>query len=197
MRSKTLLLCLALLLATPAAALADNEGYARRGVYFGLHTVYAGERFESAIEDSLPGIDLSVDNSKGLNARIGYRLFPWLALEAAGDIYDNYNIELLGVDAAELDGWSVELLGKFYALTGRIQPYALLGGGYYEIELSDQLGLGLSSGGSGSIWRGGAGVELYLNQHILFKVEAAYALPLGGVEDLDFWTVATGFEYRF
>lgn len=196
MRLRTLFVCLALLLALPALAGAD-EGYARRGLYLGLHSSYAGELFESAIEDSLPGIDLEVDDSRSLQARIGYRLFSWLALEAQAELYDDYNIQLLGVDAAELDGWSLTLMGKWYPLTGRIQPYLLAGGGYMEVNLSDQLSLGLSEDGSGSVAQGGAGLDFYLTRHLLVNVEAVYAFPMGGVADLDFWTVRGGLEYRF
>ncbi len=81
MMPRTLLLCLALLLAAPGLARAGDEGYARRGVFVGFHTLYSGELFESEIEDSLPGVDLEVDDGMGFNARFGYRLFPWLALE--------------------------------------------------------------------------------------------------------------------
>ncbi len=196
MRPKTLLLCLALLLVLPALGRAD-EGYARRGFYLGLHSGYTGELFESEIEDSLPGVDLEVDDSRSLHARVGYRLFPWLAIEGHAELYDDYNIELLGVDAAELDGWAFTLMGKVYLLTGRIQPYLLAGGGYMEVNLSDQLSLGLSSDGSGSVAQGGAGLDFYLTRHLVVNVEAVYAFPMGGVEDLDFWTVRGGLEYRF
>ena len=197
MTPRIVLLSLALLLAWPGAAGAEDEGYARRGVYLGFHSVYTGERFESEIEDSLPGVDLSVDDSRGLNLRFGYRLFPWLALEAHAEVYDDYNIELLGVDAAEMDGWSLGLVGKFYHFTGRLQPYLLLGGGYMEVNLSDQLALGLSEDGSGSVLQGGAGVDIYLTQHFVLNLESSYAYPMGGVENLDFWTVRGGIEYRF
>ena len=196
MRPKMLLLCLALVLALPESVRAD-EGYTRTGVYFGFHSMYMGELFESEIEDSLPGVDLEVDDSKGFNARFGYRLFPWLALELQGDYYDDYNIELLGVDAAELGGWSASLIGKFYPFTGRIQPYLLGGGGYMQVDLSDQLGLGLSEDSSGSVAQGGLGVDIYLTRHIVLNLESSYAYPMGGVADLDFWTVRGGLEYRF
>ncbi len=196
MRPKLLLLFLALLLAMPESVRAE-EDYTRTGVYFGFHSMYMGELFESEIEDSLPGVDLEVDNSKGFNALFGYRLFPWLALELQGDYYDDYNIELLGVDAAELGGWSASLIGKFYPFTGRIQHYLLGGGGYMEVDLSDQLGLGLSEDSGGSVAQAGLGVDIYLTRHFVLNLEGSYAFPMGGVADLDFWTVRGGLEYRF
>ncbi len=197
MKPRTLLLCLALLLAAPGLARAGDEGYARRGVFVGFHTIYSGELFESEIEDSLPGIDVSVDSSSGINVRLGYRVFPWLALETHGELYNNYNIELLGVDAAELDGFSITMMGKLYPLTGRIQPYFIGGMGYYEVDLADQLSLGLSLNSRGSVVRGGAGIDIYLTQHFVLNLESSYSFPMGGVSDLDFWTVGAGVEYRF
>ncbi len=195
-RGGRLLLCFALLLALPTLAGAD-EGYARRGLYLGLHSGYTGELFESKIGDSLPGVDFRVDDSRSLHARVGYRLFPWLALEGHAELYDGYDIELLGVDAAELDGWALTLMGKWYPLRGRIQPYLLAGGGYMEVNLSDKLSLGISEDGSGSLAQGGAGLDLYLTRHVVVNVEAVYSRPMGGVADLDFWGLRGGLEYRF
>ena len=196
MRPKLLLLCLALLIAAPASARAD-EGYTRTGVYFGFHSMYMGELFESEIEDSLPGVDLRVDDSKGFNARFGYRVFPWLALELHGDYYGDYNIELLGVDAAELGGWSASLIGKFYPFTGRHPALSARRRRIHGGRSPDQLGLGLSEDSSGSVAQGGLGVDIYLTRHIVLNLESSYAFPMGGVENLDFWAVRGGVEYRF
>ncbi len=72
-----------------------------------------------------------------------------------GEWYSEYNIDLLGVEAAEFEGWSALLLGKVYLLTDWFQPYALAGGGYLDVELSDKLGLGLSENSTGSVVRWG------------------------------------------
>jgi opacity protein-like surface antigen len=180
-----------------SARVHEDEGYARRGFYFGVLTAIAFEAFQEEIEDLVPGIDVNVDDSWGLNGRIGYRIHPRLALEAQGEWYSEYNVDLLGIEAAEFEGWSATLLGKAYLLTGRFQPYALAGWGYLDVELSDKLGLGLSENSSGSVLRGGGGIDIYATRSFLLNLEASYALPLGSLENLDFWTIGVGLQYRF
>lgn len=175
----------------------QDEGYARRGLYLGVLPVIAFEGFQSEIEDLVPGIDVNVDDSWALNGRIGYRIHPRLAVEAQGEWYSEYNVDLLGVEAAEFEGWSAALLGKAYLLTDRFQPYALAGWGYLDVELSDKLGLGLSESSSGSVIRWGGGIDIYATRGLLLNLEASYALPLGSLDNLDFWTIGVGLQYRF
>jgi len=173
------------------------EGYARRGVYLAFLPSYSFAGFEDEIEDLVPGIDISVDDSRALRGGIGYRVNPRLELELQGEWFEEYNIDLLGVEAAEFQAWSLALIGRVYLLTGRFQPYALAGGGYLDIELSDKLGLGLSENSSGTMARGGGGMDFYATNRIVINVEGSYVLPLGGLENLDYWTFGLGLKYRF
>ncbi len=43
----------------------------------------------------------------------------------------------------------------------------------------------------------GGGSDIYATQHFVVSVEGSYALPLGGLEGLDFWTLGIGLGYRF
>ena len=40
-------------------------------------------------------------------------------------------------------------------------------------------------------------MDLYATRGIVLNLEASYAYPLGGLEDLDYWTLGAGFKYRF
>ena len=155
------------------------------------------EAFQDEIEDLVPGIDVNVDDSWALRGGIGYRVNPRLAFEAQGEWYEEYNIDLLGIEAAKFQAWSVALIGKVYLLTNRFQPYALAGGGYLDIDLSDKLGLGLSENSPGTMARWGGGMDFYATNHLVINMEGSYMLPLGGVEDLDNWTFGMGLKYRF
>ncbi len=174
-----------------------DEGYARRGLYLAFLPSYSFAAFEDEIEDLVPGIDVSVDDSWALRGGIGYRVNPRLALEAQGEWYEEYNIDLLGVEAAEFQGWSAALIGKVYLLTGRFQPYALAGGGYLDVELSDKLGIGLSENSSSSMARWGGGMDFYATNGFVINMEGSYVLPLGGLENMDYWTFGLGLQYRF
>ncbi len=174
-----------------------DEGYARRGLYLAFLPSRSFAAFEDEIEDLVPGIEVSVDDSWALRGGIGYRVNPRLALEAQGEWYEEYNIDLLGVEAAEFQGWSAALIGKVYLLTGRFQPYALAGGGYLDVKLSDKLGIGLSENSSGSMARWGGGMDFYATNRFVINMEGSYVLPLGGLKDLDYWTFGLGLKYRF
>ncbi len=174
-----------------------DEGYARRGIYISFLPSRSFEAFHDEIEDLVPGIDVSVDDSWALSGRVGYRINPRMAVEVQGEWYEEYNIDLLGVEAAEFQGWSAALMGRVYLLTGRFQPYALAGGGYLDVKLSDKLGLGLSENSSGSMARWGGGIDFDATNRFVISMEGSYVLPLGGLEDLDFWTLGLGLKYRF
>ncbi len=145
----------------------------------------------------MPGINVSVDDSWALRGGIGYRANPRLALEAQGEWYEEYNIDLLGVEAAEFEALSLTLIGKVYLLTNRFQPYALAGGGYLDIDLSDKLGLGLSENSSGTMARWGGGMDFYATERFVINMESSYVLPLRGLKDFDYWTFGLGLTYRF
>ena len=66
-----------------------------------------------------------------------------------------------------------------------------------QVDLADQLGLGLSEDSSGSVAQGGLGIDIYLTRHFVLNLESSYAFPMGGVADLDFWAVRGGLQYRF
>ncbi len=174
-----------------------DEGYARRGIYISFLPSRSFEAFHDEIEDLLPLIEVSVDDSWAVSGRFGYRINPRMGVEVQGEWYEEYNIDLLGVEAAEFQGWSAALMGRVYLLTGRIQPYALAGGGYLDVKLSDKLGRGISENNSGSMARWGGGIDFYATNRFVISMEGSYVLPLGGLEDLDFWTFGLGLKYRF
>ena len=92
---------------------------------------------------------------------------------------------------------------KGYFLTGRYQPFLLVGGGGMTAESKVKLqspGGGVASASerlNGFAMRFGGGIDLYATKHVVVSVGADYVLPFSDLEDLDYVSIGWGFEYRF
>ena len=140
---------LALVLLLPAAALAgdDENSFSRRGFYLGVGGAYGVNFFEDTIEDAAEsaGFKVSVKDTGGVNARVGYRLASWFALEGMYEWMDNFKIKVDGLIGADPDllgakvdygTHTVTLNAKFLIPIWRLHPYLLLGigGQYYDLD---------------------------------------------------------------
>jgi len=100
---------------------------------------------------------VDIDDSVGLNARLGYRMLSWLAGEVEYEWVPGFDIKTLGVKALTLESSALTANLRFILPTGRFQPYLKVGAGGYFATLKDSAGLGGSrrtqaaSPGSGSI----------------------------------------------
>jgi opacity protein-like surface antigen len=179
------LLCLALFASSPVGAQAQDD-FARNGAYLGL----AGSVgiFPEA-EDDLDDVGGDVDTGLGLNARAGYRVHPHFAAEAEFE-WVHSSIEFAGSDA-DFDTFVGTVNGKAFLLTGRFQPFAMIGIG----------GLGVhgegDSGDSGFAARFGGGLDVYITRNFYGAIDASYVLPTGDVDDFDLVSIGWGFGYRF
>lgn len=103
------------------------------------------------------GIDVgksgdAADNSGGLGAVVGGFMTPHFSIEAQYDwLHDLAHLGTINV--------------KAYALTGRIQPFGVLGMGFASIQSDELTGL----------WRGGAGVDFYVTDSWKIVTQATYA----------------------
>jgi opacity protein-like surface antigen len=214
---------LALFLLLPAAALAGDDGkkdFGHSGFYLGVGGAYAFNFFEDMIEDEVEdaGFKISLKDTWGVNARVGYRVASWFAVEGMYEWMNNFEIEVDDVMDPGLD----DLLGakvdyrthtftvnaKFVIPTWRLQPYLYLGigGQYYDLNASgsfEDVGLDFSEKGWAFAGRPGAGLDAYITEHILVKVEVAGVLATSNpstipdIGDMFYMTVGAGLQYRF
>ena len=214
------LAALALLLALAPGVAAGDDGFGRRGFYVGVGGAAGIDFFEDDIEDAFGGINLGVDvdTSPAVNARAGYRIASWFALEAMYEWLDEFKVELdsigmggpgVAVGATLLDytTHTITLNAKLIIPTWRIQPYLLLGlGAQRFIADSDIPGLGgfdLSEKGWAFAGRPGAGVDLYITKNFLVNVEVSGVLATTGIDtipslgDFFYLSVGGGIQYRF
>jgi opacity protein-like surface antigen len=153
-----LTVAVASLVASPSGG-ADREAgdrdSARTGSYFGLGGVYALEDFNR-----------SFDDSAGINVRGGYRASPNMAFELTYEWLEGFD-STAGTPEVELDTHLITANARLFGLTGRFQPYALVGVGILivntELKLPDvpkpfEVEAGFTA-------RFGGGVDFYLSEH--------------------------------
>jgi opacity protein-like surface antigen len=197
---------LALSLVASAAGAGDFD---RPGVYLSVSGLYAVPLFEDELQKITPA--LSIDDTAGLQARLGFRLLSFLAVEAQYEWIDGFDVDF--------DGQGTIMSLASHNLTGnlrlhipiwRIEPYALAGLGATFWKINDENDSFLfpdgDSDGTGFAGRLGGGVDFYLTEHIVLNAEATAVLTTktfevpNAVQSIDnvFYVAASaGLTYRF
>jgi opacity protein-like surface antigen len=190
---------LSLLWASPAS----SQDYARPGFYIGAGVLGGSyTALEDEVEDALRalGYQWSVDTDPTVGFEIygGYRLHPNFAIEGEFEMLPEADIDVGGAGTvAELETWTFTGNAKAFLLTGRTQPYALIGLGVMGAEIEDAVGLGVSESDSDFTMRFGGGLDFCITENIVVNASVDYVLPTGDVEDLDYVSFGGGIQYRF
>lgn len=196
------------------SAQAQAPDYSRAGFYIGGGFSYATDLYEDEIEGALPsGFKVDIDDNFGANARAGFRISSFFALELQYDWIDTYDITATDADVSGQSAIDVQTLTanvKLYLPIQRFHPYMLAGIGYqrYQIETSSSPEtVRLKNLDYVFAGRLGLGFDVYLTDHVLFYAEGAAVLsdatvnvPLEGageVDNLFYAGLNTGFLWRF
>ena len=163
----------------------DSTQYGRTGFYGGANGVFSVERFRDTN-------GLSFENSNGFNVRAGYRLEPLIALEV--EFERNSRFALQNAPTVGLETFAGTLNVKLFPIQLAIQPYLLLGTGFLHARAD---GAGITRTDTGSIYRGGVGLDLYTTANWVVNLEGAYVFPQGEVDGLDYISLSSGLQYRF
>jgi opacity protein-like surface antigen len=124
---------------------------------------------------------------------------------AANDVPRNFDIEL--------ESLVLTTNVKGHLLTGRYQPFVLAGVGFMRMESKAK---DITSGDAlevpdpdrkraadaSEIWvevamRFGGGLDFYLTENVVVSAEASYLMPTGKLDDLDYYSIGVGLQYRF
>lgn len=171
---------------TPAKILAEESlDYVRTGFYVGANGVFSIEAFRETN-------GLTFDDAVGFNVRAGYRLDRLISLEVA--IERNHRFDLKSSPQVGIETWGGTLNTKLFPFHGAIQPYLLIGTGFMHARAA---GAGLNLSDTGSMYRGGIGLDLYTTHNWVVNLEGSYVFPQGEVEDLDYISLSGGVQYRF
>jgi len=219
------LLAGALLLLAPALAQADEdlESFSEPGFYVGVSGLYTHNFFDAQIDNALEDflnskVDVSIDDSWGINARIGYRAASWFAIEAQYEFVDEFDVKAKAPDLPipiprqkifSIKGHTITANTRFIVPLWRTQPYVLLGAGYsmYESDVTAVAKPLIGSGGKerGFAGRAGGGVDFYLTPHLVVNAEATALLTtqdfsrpdVGSIDELWYVTASGGIRYQF
>ncbi len=212
---------LPLLLATTligllVAGAATAEDFDDRGLYVGVSGVYSATLFqeEALSYGGLPSELAQVSDSKGVSARLGYRLMSWIALEIQYEWLDTieFSNATLG-KFAEYNPQTVTANLKLFLPSGSLQPYLLVGAGVGFWELNDLAFtvppiVGDNSSGEGFTGRVGLGLNFHMTDHVALNLEGAGVLnttTLNPTEtsfdkalgNLYYFAFSAGITYRF
>jgi opacity protein-like surface antigen len=162
---------------------------------------------------SLDNID---DDGFGVSGRVGYRCHPHVSAELQFDWMENWDgmIAENGMpmnDTARNFQFELETLVfttnvKGHLLTGRYQPYVLLGLGFMRTEIKTRDISGGAIPGFAAearerkvnvAGRFGGGLDFYLTENVVVTAEGSYLMPAGKLDGLDYYTFGLGLQYRF
>lgn len=187
-RCFALVAILVALVASSAARAQDD--FARNGVYAGL----AGSLGIYTSEDDL-GNNVDIDPAVGLNARLGYRLHPHVAVEGEFEWLSEADVEVGNLDAGTIQTWTFGAGAKAYALTGRLQPYFAfsLGGMVLQAEAGSA-----DKEKAAFAPRVGGGIDIYITRNLYGNLGISYVIPTSdSLDQFDFVSFAWGLGYRF
>ena len=190
---------------------ADEDGFARGGWLVGVAGSYAIETFEDVAQSDIqsflgPTASLSVDNSLGVNGRVGYRCNRRFSTEVEVEWLNGFEADFseasLGSGTLDVEPLVVTANAKAYLLTGRYQPFLLVGGGPMIAKLKARASGGSANGTETETetefaFRFGGGIDLYATKHVVVNVGVDYVLPFDDLKDVDYISIGWGFEYRF
>jgi hypothetical protein len=169
----------------------DWEVFNRPGPYVGIGGSYMISGFQGAAKDGDFG------NTLGLNARAGYRLNEYWALEGIYEYGDDFGAHQVA-PGARIRTNSGTVNAKLLLPLGRFQPY--LEGGVGALGASANGGLRHTSwnvDGTNFAGRFGGGVDLYATENIALYLDTAYTMPIGDVNDLYHFSFGWGAKYAF
>jgi opacity protein-like surface antigen len=162
-----------------AACQVTSTEFSREGFYAGASVVGATSNFDLD--------DWDDDSTVGIGVRAGYRFWDRIGFELAYEGGQKYDGDDFDVDIRNL-----AVQGKFYPLTGALQPYGLLGVGILWGDVG-----GKYDDGSAGFGRIGVGLEAYVLPSLPLFIELDYNKPGGDVSELDYYSGQIGAIFRF
>lgn len=175
---------LAVCTAVPATAESGKPDFGRTGPYL--------RGGVAAAFDLTSLIGSEVDTGVGLGVAAGYRVQKYIAAEALFHWLGKTDVNL-GFGDTTIERWDA-LANVKISTAGRFQPYAAVGMGYGSYGVASGGGAGTLGG---FVARFGAGMDVYITQHVGIYADAAYTLTTGDIEPFDYATLEAGAIFRF
>ena len=190
MIAKTTVLGIALMAMIGVATQAQAERQAEDD--FSSPGLYAGLGFAVGFENFDPGF-IDMGTPVGFDSWLGYRVIPNLAAELELGYLNGFEPD--GVpSSAGLDVLAFTGNLKAYLLTGRVQPFVLVGIGLTDFIVSAP---GLSEHETDFAARFGGGIDVYLTESFALQVKTSYMLTTRDLDGLDYVDLTFGGQIRF
>lgn len=191
-----------------------DDDFDRRGWFAGLQGVYAREDFdEGEEEESLRDanepfqIEFSLKdrNTGGLRGKFGRRCHSRFSVEIEGEWLDDFEGRIAADGTGKVNDITFStgvgsINVKGYLLTGRVQPFALIGVGTMGIraESTNASGDIKSDQDTGLlIARFGGGLDYYVTRNWVLSGQADYVYSATNLKILNYISVGLGVLYRF
>lgn len=197
-------LVLASLSAVGAARAADDDPYAKNGVYFGVGASYGVPLFEPSLDNALNGLgvnDEHVSNSWGTNGRLGYRFHKYMAVEAEHEWFAHYGMRISGpFGSASLGDVSLQTVtGNFKVIAPfqRWQPYVLVGfGATFANSDKPNTGSPIKIQHTSYSTRFGLGLDYYLSENVALNFGSEFVVNTAKMTNLiDGTDTSRGLDY--
>lgn len=164
----------------------QESDFARSGAYLGLYGVKSYEEFHTSNNGVHAG-----NGDYGIGGKLGYRITPNIAVEGIAENIKGFRMSDGKVDS-DMDLLNFGIMGKYYLMTDRIQPYLLAGAGVARSDVRH-----FSYDNDGGFLRGGIGADVYITSNFALFGEANYNRMMGGVSDLHHIDLQLGLMFRF
>jgi len=198
---------------TDPAETGSTATFARTGWFAGLQGIYAigdyAEAEESALQEALAPFAIRVDpgdHGWGVGGNAGNRCHERFATEAEVQWMTGFTGDVYAEGQGRISRFYLDVLTgtvnfKGYLLTGRFQPYGLIGIGAMTVDsrIEDTVGNAPEKNTSNTMFaaRFGGGIDVYVTRHIVAKAGVDYLMPISGIKNFKALIVDAGLEYRF
>jgi len=196
---------MALILAmTAGASWAKSEAadYTRNGFHVSALGLVGIPTYDGALDGTFEAAfpaagSVDVGISGGFSIRAGYRLHPRFSTELGFEWIAPYKVEVGGDEVSEVSTWMFFVDTRIHVMTGRVQPFLLIGMGAYHLDFS------LPPSATGAIDatdfapRLGGGLDYYFTQSIALTSEVVYVIGTRRLFELDYVGISLGLTYRF
>jgi hypothetical protein len=153
-------------------------------------------KFADAVNGFGPSrLGVDVAPTTGLDVRLGTRSGHF-GFELQGEWLPKFEGDVKGTPVIEYNMVSINVLAQLILLTGRVQPFVLLGGGYAYSKLED-VGSTDSEWFAGGSFRVGGGFDVFMTKHVALSTDVAYVIPTGSLKDANFLALSYGLKYVF
>jgi hypothetical protein len=181
---RVIVLGIALVAMMGAAAQAEEDDFGRPGFYVGGAFALGLENFDA------PDY-IEFETAIGVDVWAGYRIIPYLAAELEVEYLTGFGV-VSGPDF-NYDVFNLGANAKAYVLTGRVQPFALVGIGMTDLSVSE-----FSTDHVQDFFtRFGLGVDIYITEHFSVGAKGSYVLTTGDLDGFDHMDVTIGGQFRF